>query len=1210
MKAWKLMAVFFLLLWLFAAVGSAWAAYPLFQKTVCTALNSGGSAACTGSGAASGKGIVVVVNMVGSTCTSPSFTDSASNTFTTDVAMVGSSEAVFIGSSFAASSTSSRTYTFTCGSGTSTASFISALEIHDVTGIDQTNTATGTSTTPSAPITTTSGVETFLLSTVTGQAASAFINYESGSGYYLKLQSALAVSPFRTNALQIADRIGTAQIWNGNFTSSPTMPWAAAQIAYSGTGAAPTPSTPSSSDLWGVPGGRTVSAPHLYRISPSDGSTTADVGNTGHALTALAFSPGGVLYGSTASVDFDSGQLVVVDSTTGLATLIGPFGLGNSTLTDLSFSSLGTLYGVSSGDLGLFTVNTSTGAATLVGDSGWTDSGGGVSFCPSGTLYYISQGAHVNGAFQSIDPSNGNLTTIATLSGYSPSNANISALACSIAGTLYGVATLTNQDLISVNTTSAVATLLGTTSANLDALAAPLATSTPSLTPAGATYTATGTATLTPTVPTATPQPTFSTTPTMTLTPTCAEVSEVSRFGPITTATFAAPNVSSTQTLLLAIASSQGSSTVADSLGNSYACDSNAGNVSGTTGVTVCTTNHYSFYQPHIVPFTPLTPSATITVTAPGSVIVYGLVLGAGVCHVMNLGHGACVDDYQWGAVSDGTVCAGQFPGIIHGDQCNYGDFFWRNYPGPPTYFDSIGDPNSPECTPCTRPDHDTGLCCVDEVPFAGPWPCQYSVPSFSWYCHNGGGAAAHHANSFCFEDCTSAFGTGMQVALFEFTTAATIGFLAPTTGDICQNSNTADPGFPSDTSSSGANWTNADPWPDVQSTAGGGQQVFFKIKPNATSPTWDTVSITEPRIWGAAIESLMLQGPQFVDTATPTLTPTPSNTPAGATYTPTETPTVTQTGTPTITSTETPSPTPTATCPVCDPCQGCMDGTCVGNACTPTQTSTSTATATSTRTPSQTRTATPTPTPTFTFTPRRCKTVALCPYTFTDPTGDLGTSCLFDGFYAGTQQFWCGTNHLPVTFMGDGHFVDFILGTQPAVTFHGVAITASHAVITTFRIGSGPSVITNAVGDLEVLGHVLSITFPSEPVQYPPPFGMCNQPLGCAPPDTCPFSFYDGTFLQVISPVILQPARPPIMPVPGYVAYPTATPTPTMTPTPTTTPTVTPTPTLTFTRTKTATFTPSPSRTATRSPTNTLVPTGTRTQTPTQTPSPTRTPT
>lgn len=91
--------------------------------------------------------------------------------------------------------------------------------------------------------------------------------------------------------------------------------------------------------------------------------TTSLIGVMGQQMTDLAFSPAGVLYGTT------FGQLFTIDTSTGATTLIGTH---NTNINSLVFGQDGTLYG---GSNVLYTLNTANGAATAVGNMGASSSG-------------------------------------------------------------------------------------------------------------------------------------------------------------------------------------------------------------------------------------------------------------------------------------------------------------------------------------------------------------------------------------------------------------------------------------------------------------------------------------------------------------------------------------------------------------------------------------------------------------------------------------------------------------------------------------------------------------------------------------------------------------------------------------------------------------------------------------------------------------------
>jgi hypothetical protein len=114
---------------------------------------------------------------------------------------------------------------------------------------------------------------------------------------------------------------------------------------------------------------------NFYRLNPNTGAATL-IGDQGQEVTGLAFR-GGVMYGLGGD---KRNNLVRVNLGTGLATPVG--GLGTVSLMDggIDFDSAGVLWGIADPELNvvlpskIFTINTSTGAATVVATV--TNSGG------------------------------------------------------------------------------------------------------------------------------------------------------------------------------------------------------------------------------------------------------------------------------------------------------------------------------------------------------------------------------------------------------------------------------------------------------------------------------------------------------------------------------------------------------------------------------------------------------------------------------------------------------------------------------------------------------------------------------------------------------------------------------------------------------------------------------------------------------------------
>lgn len=170
----------------------------------------------------------------------------------------------------------------------------------------------------------------------------------------------------------------------------------------------------------------------------------------GLAMLAFAGSAfGGMIYTVAGSGD----QLATINSSTGVGSLIGPFGAGYSNLKGLAFSPSGTLYTDVSGQLA--TVNVTTGAATPFGT---TNSDVMLAFGPDGTLY----GTSLNGAYLQVV----NVTTGAGTNRPQPLNfPGIMDLAFSPQGVLYAVSSSTagsTSAIYQVDASTGAGTLVAT----------------------------------------------------------------------------------------------------------------------------------------------------------------------------------------------------------------------------------------------------------------------------------------------------------------------------------------------------------------------------------------------------------------------------------------------------------------------------------------------------------------------------------------------------------------------------------------------------------------------------------------------------------------------------------------------------------------------------------------------------------------------------
>ncbi len=111
--------------------------------------------------------------------------------------------------------------------------------------------------------------------------------------------------------------------------------------------------------------GPSVNNAQLYRIDTHTGSVTAVGEFRIAAVTDLAFSPSGVLYGWSTQ-----NGLFTVDGASGSGMAVDPFYAGPRDIAALTFGSDGTLYGARNA---LYRIDTTTGATALIGSGGYSD---------------------------------------------------------------------------------------------------------------------------------------------------------------------------------------------------------------------------------------------------------------------------------------------------------------------------------------------------------------------------------------------------------------------------------------------------------------------------------------------------------------------------------------------------------------------------------------------------------------------------------------------------------------------------------------------------------------------------------------------------------------------------------------------------------------------------------------------------------------------
>jgi WD40 repeat protein len=132
----------------------------------------------------------------------------------------------------------------------------------------------------------------------------------------------------------------------------------------------------------------------LYMLNPTTGGATLIGEMDVEWCTGLAFDSNGNLF----AMGWDGGvpALWRVDPSTGASTFVGlsphPWGQG---IPDISFRSNDVLFAYlvhGDGD-GLGTLNTATGAVTVIGNTGQTGGGNGIAFSPGDVLFHSNQQA-------------------------------------------------------------------------------------------------------------------------------------------------------------------------------------------------------------------------------------------------------------------------------------------------------------------------------------------------------------------------------------------------------------------------------------------------------------------------------------------------------------------------------------------------------------------------------------------------------------------------------------------------------------------------------------------------------------------------------------------------------------------------------------------------------------------------------------------------
>ncbi len=230
-------------------------------------------------------------------------------------------------------------------------------------------------------------------------------------------------------------------------------------------------------------------AGNLFLLDPRDGSALVigpikNTAGTAFAVTGMEFDTDGTLYATQATRDGSEGtaNLLKIDSDTGAATVVGPLNDGGAvnyaSIGDVTVAG-GSLFGWAekgtraAGD-DLVSINKTTGAVTIVGDSGLTTVGNAIVTLDNGTLWLTGRGAGprtgvaTTGLTHTINPTTGAPTDSVTLNG--PGNAKVCATT-RFRGTVFAMLCYSGHTLTRIDPANGMMTRLGSPPGGIDAIA-------------------------------------------------------------------------------------------------------------------------------------------------------------------------------------------------------------------------------------------------------------------------------------------------------------------------------------------------------------------------------------------------------------------------------------------------------------------------------------------------------------------------------------------------------------------------------------------------------------------------------------------------------------------------------------------------------------------------------------------------------------------
>lgn len=202
----------------------------------------------------------------------------------------------------------------------------------------------------------------------------------------------------------------------------------------------------------------------LYQIDLATGVSTPIGSGVGFSdVEALTFSSGGTLFG----VDDITDQLITINTTTGVGTAVGPLGVSFTDM-GLTFDAAGNLWMSTDAPQQFYLVNPGTGEATLVGAQGQEVTG----LAAQGSVVYGLGGDGRNNLV-TINTSTGAATVVGPLVNVSLSDGGIDFDPAT--GVLWGIHDGATNNIFTIDPSTGTATVVSTTLSGFEGLAIPQA---------------------------------------------------------------------------------------------------------------------------------------------------------------------------------------------------------------------------------------------------------------------------------------------------------------------------------------------------------------------------------------------------------------------------------------------------------------------------------------------------------------------------------------------------------------------------------------------------------------------------------------------------------------------------------------------------------------------------------------------------------------